>query len=419
MSETETVTRGRVLCVTSNFPRWKNDSTTPFVFHLARDLQDLGWRVDVLAPHTRGAKTREHLDGVQIERFRYLWPASLETVCYGGGALVNLRKNRLNFVKLPPLVFFEWAGIARRLAARRYDILHSHWILPQGFTGVLAARPLRIPHVVTVHGSDVFALRGGFLTRFKRTALRGAEAITVNSSATRKAVEAIAPRSEKIHLIPMGVTESQPDRELVARLRQRHRRGDGPLLVFVGRLVYEKGADDLIRAVAILAEGQPDATALVIGEGQDRGQLESLAQDLGAEKRIVFTGWVQPNEICSYLSAADIFVGPSKRAPDGVTEAQGLTFVEAMQTGTPVIATNIGGIGDAVRHEETGLVVGEAAPVEIAAAIERLIDDPGLVDRLTTAGRALARARFTRHASATAFSGLFLNFLTASQRNVR
>ena len=93
--------------------------------------------------------------------------------------------------------------------------------------------------------------------------------------------------------------------------------------------------------------------------------------------------------------------------PDGVTEAQGLTFVEAMMAGAPVIATDIGGIGDAVRHEETGLVVSEAAPAEIAAAIERLIGDPGLVERITAAGRALARARFTRRAAATAFSALF------------
>ena len=79
---------GRILCLTSNFPRWEGDSTTPFVLHLAQDLQALGWRVDVLAPHAPGAAVRETLGGVRVERFRYLWPERLETVCYRGGALI-------------------------------------------------------------------------------------------------------------------------------------------------------------------------------------------------------------------------------------------------------------------------------------------------------------------------------------------
>ncbi|MCH8142915.1 MAG: glycosyltransferase, partial [Proteobacteria bacterium] len=166
----------RILCVTSNFPRWEGDSTTPFVLHLAEDLQDLGWKVDVLAPHAPSAASQEVLAGVNVKRFRYLWPASLETVCYQGGALMNLQQNRSNYIKLPALVFFEWFAIVRRLLWGNYDLLHSHWILPQGFTGVLAAKLFRLPHVITVHGSDAFALQGKVLGRFKRFSLSGADA---------------------------------------------------------------------------------------------------------------------------------------------------------------------------------------------------------------------------------------------------
>ena len=98
----------------------------------------------------------------------------------------------------------------------------------------------------------------------------------------------------------------------------------------------------------------------------------------------------------------DMKIGVIGLGPVGCTLAAHL-----QQAGARVIANDIGGIGDAVRHEETGLVVSEAAPAEIAAAIERLIGDPGLVERITAAGRALARARFTRRAAATAFSALF------------
>ena len=90
--------KNRVLCVTSNFPRWEGDSTTPFVLHLAEDLQALGWEVDVLAPHAPSAARHEVLDGVSVDRFRYLWPENRETVCYQGGALINLKQEDSNGV---------------------------------------------------------------------------------------------------------------------------------------------------------------------------------------------------------------------------------------------------------------------------------------------------------------------------------
>ncbi len=407
---------GRVLCVTSNFPRWQGDSTTPFILHLAQDLQELGWRIDVLAPHAPGAAKRESICGVRVERFPYLWPPRLETVCYQGGALINLRKNPFDRLKLPALVFCEWTGLFRRLLLRNYDLLHSHWVLPQGFTGVLAARPLRIPHLLTVHGSDVFALRGPLLAGFKRFALRHADAVTVNSTATRNAVTEIAPGLAALHTLPMGVTETRPVPAVVSELRSRHRRGKGPLLVFVGRLVYEKGVDDLIHAVAALAPRSPDVTAVIVGAGQDRSRLEKMTQELGVADRVAFVGWVPPQEVTNYLAAADAFVGPSKRGPDGVTEAQGLTFIEAMLAGTPVIATRLGGILDAVKHEETGLLVSEGAPHEIVAAVERLVKEPRLAARLAEAGRRLAQTKFTRSASAGAFAELLEKLLLRKGR---
>ena len=124
--------KGRVLCVTSNFPRWSGDSTTPFVLHLAQDLQSVGWEVHVLAPHAPQAARSEIIAGVRVERFRYLWPTRQQTVCYQGGALINLRKHPVNWLKLPALVAAETLAIARTLRAGHYDLIHSRWILPKG-----------------------------------------------------------------------------------------------------------------------------------------------------------------------------------------------------------------------------------------------------------------------------------------------
>lgn len=398
-----------LLCVTSNFPRWEGDSTTPFVLHLVEDLVALGWQVDVLAPHAPGAAIMEVMRGINVKRFRYLYPAKAETVCYNGGALINLRNNKNNFFKLPAFIFSEWLAIVRALSQGDYDLLHSHWILPQGFTGVLAAGPLKIPHVLTAHGGDVFALRGKFLTWFKSFALNNAAAVTVNSSFTHKKVSEIAPKLTNIHQIPMGV--SIPVNKLTqgeaARLRAYYRRGNGPLLVFVGRLVEEKGVEDLVHAVRILLPKIPDVTALIIGEGPERPSFEQLVADLELADRITFLGWVEPKMVPFYLAAGDIFVGPSRRAPDGGTEAQGLVFLEAMAANTPVIATRVGGITDAVQHEETGLLVNERSPEEIAAAVRRLTQNPLLCENISTNGHRMVINRFSRESSAQSFSELF------------
>lgn len=411
------VALGRILLTSSNFPRWTSDSTTPFILNLAQDLQSLGWRVDVLAPHAPGAARRECLDGVSVERFQYWWPECHETVCYQGGALINLRKNRANFAKLPLLVFAEWWAIARRLASGRYDLLNSHWILPQGFTGALAAPTAGVPHVITAHGGDVFALNHPLMARAKTFALRRADAVTVNSSATRKGVERIVPRLTKLERIPMGVDEIEADAGQAEQLRRTYRRADGPLIVFVGRLVEEKGVGDLIRAVSALADRHPHATALIVGDGQDRPEFERLSQRHKVEDRVNFTGWVEPRQVATYISAADVFVGPSRRSTDGWVEAQGLTFAEAMLAETPVVATRSGGIADTVRHEETGLLVDEASPQQIADSISRLIEDSGFTKSLIARARAFAQSNLTRQHTSRRFSCLFTQLCAEYRRD--
>lgn len=405
--------RGRVLFVTSNFPRWQGDSTTPFVLHLARDLRALGWDVDVLAPHAPGARRREVLDGVPVERFRYLWPDALQTVCYDGGALVKLEREPWNLLKIPALVLAEWLAVSWRLATRRYALVHSHWILPQTFTCTLAAALLRIPHVATVHGGDAFALRGRVLSRFKRMALGGADRITVNSSATLAAVAPLCHESARLVRIPMGATVVAGSAARQHELRRRYRDGDGPLVVFIGRLVPEKGADDVIEAVAIIRERLPSARLLIIGDGPERAHLEARAATTGVAERTQFLGWIQPDDVHDHVAAADVFVGPSKMAANGWIEAQGLTFAEALLAGTPVVATRIGGIVDAIRHEDTGLLVEPGRPDQIAAAIVRLCADPELRSRLVRTGRDLASAHLTRPACAAAFSKLYAGVMAS------
>ena len=399
----------RVCLVTSSLPRWRGDATTPFILELASDLQTLGWEMEIVAPHAPGAKSRETLDGVRIERFRYCWPESAETVCYRGGALVNLRRQPANWLKLPALVASEWRAVARKLRVGRFDLVHAHWILPQGFTSVLAAGRRRVPVVVTVHGGDIFALRGAVLARFKRFALRRAQAVTTNSTAAERAIRDLVGDLPILRRIPMGATNPAPvERAEIDRIRARFARG-APLLCFVGRLIEEKGVDDLLEAIAI-AE-LPGISALIIGDGPHRQNLERKGRALGLEDRVHFLGWMERGEVSRHLAAADIFVGLSKPSRDGWTESQGLTFAEAMLSGLPVIATSVGGVSDSVRDAETGLLVAPSAPREAADAIRRLVLDADLARRLARTGQAYARRFLTRERTAEEFSRLYAELL--------
>jgi glycosyltransferase involved in cell wall biosynthesis len=211
----------------------------------------------------------------------------------------------------------------------------------------------------------------------------------------------------------MGIDVTRvPDPDLVSALRERFRRTNGPLLVFVGRLVEEKGYADFLAALARVATHRPDATGLVVGDGQDRAHAERLAIDLGIAERVRFTGWVESAEVPSYIAAGDVFLAPSRRGPDGWIEAQGLSIVEAMALGTPVVAAACGGIVDTIDDGVSGLLVPERAPEAIAAAVERYLTDDDLRRRAVANGHRVATDRFSIEATATAFDALFREVLT-------
>ena len=300
----------------------------------------------------RSARRRtETLDGVSVRRFRYLLPEAAQTVCYGGGALVNLRASRATKLKVPALVLAEWAATGRALF-RSVDLVHAHWILPQGFVAATTPFP-RIPRVLTVHGGDVTGLRGGVLDRFSAFTLRRVDHVTVNSSATEDAVRDIVGDQATISRVSMGVDFSrEPRPELVRHIRDRYRRGSGPLLGFVGRVIEEKGVEDIVEATALLSAEHPDVSAFIAGAGQHTDRVRARAAEMGVSERVHFPGWIDSADVPSWFAAADVVLAPSRIGTDGWTEAQGLSIIEAMAVGRPVVATDTGGIrGDNHRHD--------------------------------------------------------------------
>ncbi len=399
---------GRILFLTSNYPRWSGDSTPPFLHFLASDLQALGWQVTVLAPGAPNAAHQETIDSIKIVRFNYFWPLSSQVLCYEGGALGNLRANKFAALQIPFLLLCELVNVIRIQRRAPHDILHSHWLIPQGFIGVLAARTLRIPHITSAHGSDVFALRAPLFSAFKKFTLRHVDAVTANSSATVQAIEQLTDRNSIIHRIPMGA--GVPDPAIIENGKKIRQQFKGPLVVYAGRLVREKGIGDLIDALARLRPEFPAIHLLLAGEGQDRSFFEAQVKKTDLDEHVTFAGWIRAEELPAWLAAGDVFTAPSW------TEGQGLTVIEAMLAGTPVVASRTGGIPDAVIHEKTGLLVPPRAPEQLSEGIARLLRNPDLSERLRSNALHLAKSTFTRQASAQAFSSLYRKILKKRRR---
>jgi glycosyltransferase involved in cell wall biosynthesis len=171
--------------------------------------------------------------------------------------------------------------------------------------------------------------------------------------------------------------------------------GPGPVVGAVTRLSAEKGMDVTVRAMATM----PDTTLVVVGEGGDRPMLEQMAQDLGRGERTHFFGYQSDPE--DYVAGIDVLVQPSRN------EAVGLSVLEAMAAGLPVVATDVGSMGEAVVDGVTGFLVPADDVAALGDALRRLVDDAELRTRMGAAARTRYEEHFSAARHARAYEALY------------
>lgn len=372
--------RPKLLVVTSTFPRWQNDTDPPFVYELSRRLVDT-YDVTVHAPHYPGAKTKEMSDGMKIHRFRYFF-TPYEKLAGSIGILPTLRHNKLYYGLIPFFFFAQFFSLLFLVRKIRPDIIHAHWIIPQGFVAVLVQFFSGAPVVVTAHGADILGLQGSIFKMIKRFTLARVRRVTVVSRALAEAIAGLIPHDIHPQIIPMGVDRSifSPDKRNDVIKNQYAI--DGPFLLYVGRLTEKKGVGYLIDAMPLVLHEVPDATLLIVGSGELEGELEKQVEILGLENKVRFVGAVANKYLPAYYATADIFIGPSIEAKSGDTEGFGLTFVEAALSGCLLVGANIGGVGDIIQDEITGLLVPQKDNRAIADRIIYAIHNKGRMESI-------------------------------------
>ena len=245
-----------------------------------------------------------------------------------------------------------------RRETRNADLVHTHLVHADVY-GALGARRL----VSTKHNDDPFRA-GAFRFVERALARRASKVIAITQALARFQVERVGLPADKLEVIHYGQDElpapwgSNPAADVKA---------DARVLLAVCRLEPQKGLDIAVRALPEIRARHPKAELVVLGEGAQRSELEQLASDLQVPVHLL--GRVP--DVAAWLSRADLLVHPAR------WEGFGLALLEAMLASKPVVATNVSSIPEIVAGGETGLLVAPNEPSALAAAVIRVLDDPG------------------------------------------
>lgn len=256
------------------------------------------------------------------------------------------------------------------------------------FAGYIASRLYGLPYVVLIHGNDLLSEKQRWSRLFIKAALLNAKFIGVNSEFVERLVRSYGVPSSRI--VPTHPFVRQKDIPEMIQLRDTNH------IFTISRLVARKNVDSVLRAVAKLHSTQPAVHLDIAGDGPERPRLESLAKELEITEVVTFHGAVDDQEKWRLFQQASLFVmAPTVREAGSDVEGLGLVYLEAAACGLPIIASDTGGVRNAVIHGQTGLLVDPNKPEAIAQGINQLLSDPALALSYGQAGKALVEREYT------------------------
>jgi glycosyltransferase involved in cell wall biosynthesis len=194
-----------------------------------------------------------------------------------------------------------------------------------------------------------------------------------------EAIQNIQPRKSLVHVIPNGI-----DFEAIQNIQPRKSLVH-PCILFIGELVKVKGVDLLIHAIPIIKKSFPNVRVLIGGAGPQAKELKNNVKELNVEETVEFLGFVSGDEKYSYYKSADLCVFPS------LYETFGIVCLEAMASGKPVVASNVGGIPFVVEEGKTGLLFESGNIEDLAKKVITLLQDKELREKMGEAGRERAK----------------------------
>ncbi len=258
------------------------------------------------------------------------------------------------------------------------DLVHAHWVLPSGLFGAFLAAIRRSPFIVTSHGAftNTFNQKNIVMRILVKWVLgRADKIIAVGKEQQKKIEEIVDLPAGSVTSISMGVLIPKA---AISKVQARHQLGlsqEKNIILFIGNLLKRKGPDLLIQAVAEIKDSA-DFQVYIGGQGPESVKLEDQINKLELEGVIEMIGSVFPEDVKTWMSAADICVVPSR------TEPFGLVAIEALACGTPVIAAQVGGLTESIKDGYNGLLFPVGNYKALAGCIQVILTDGALLDNM-------------------------------------
>ena len=309
--------------------------------------------------------------------------------------------------------------LAQQARLKGITHLHAHFGSVATTVARLASHFAGIPYTFTAHAKDIFHASVDH-EDLRRKLADAAATITVSEYNLQYLQETYGPDADRVRRIynglnlqtfPAAPTESETESgNLQCAIRN---------IVSVGRLVEKKGFGDLIDACALLTQQGCSFKCLIVGTGELEADLRAQIERLGLGEWVEMAGPRPQNEVIRLVQSADVFVAPCVVGEDGNRDGLPTVLLEAMALGTPCVSTDVTGIPEVVRHEETGLIAPQHDPPALASAIARLLDSPALGKKLADNARQLIESEFDIHSNTAQLRELFGRRVTKDDSSLR
>ena len=328
-----------------------------FVHEQAKELVRQGSKAVVITIGDNADKDQELIDKVEVYRIK--------------------KKSRFFFS------LFSFILMLRLHRRYNFGILHSHFV---GFFTVIcsiAAKLMKVPHVVTAHGIGI--LRENFL---KRMYLFFPKGIVCVSRFVASLAEKYSDK-EKVVFIPNGVdAEKLRPTKSVSQMKDKLKIKNQKVLLSVCGLAERKGLDRVIKALSNVVKKEPNIVYLIVGNGSEKENLVNLANKLGIKDKVVFIDHVPDGELANYYNVCDIFLLMSRTIKEkAAVEGFGIVYIEASFLGKPVIGGKSGGTSDAIEDGNTGFLIEPNNVRELERKIILLLKNKSLRDKLGKNGK--------------------------------
>jgi glycosyltransferase involved in cell wall biosynthesis len=365
--------------ITTSYPRTPDDTSAPFIASIAEGIAALGHSVDLVLPHHPKLKEFNR-NGVTFHVYRFPGDENDPVWGYAQSLEADVRMKKSVYA-LAPVAMHRAYKVSLKVAKMKPpDLIHAHWVLPNGFIGARLSKKLNVPMMVSLHGSDMYLARKRKLFgTFARYVLKRAAAVTACSPDLQIQAEELSGR--KVTLLPYGV-----DTEVFAPRANPA----GKNVLAIGRLVHKKGFMELIDAFAEIAKYDNNSTLDIVGSGPLMADLRKLAEDRGISSRVHLPGDTGRVELPALYAKASIVAVPSIVDAAGNQDGLPNVFLEALSSGCAIVASDIPGIRNVVNNRKHCLLVPAGNIAALTEAILELLRNPELRQQLGNAARSKA-----------------------------